>query len=106
MTKDDIINMIKFLKDKVNVRRDEPDNKVIVSFKSPTQEEMLNAGINPEAISASLQSSWWEEMITDIIETPDFCDPEAGEDEILEYARDTVYEYVGKRLGSVKEDEK
>jgi hypothetical protein len=98
MKKEDIGKMIGFLKDRIKIEKQGGDDTFVVSFDNPTYEEVLSANINPTVIDAVLKSSWWEEMITDIIETPDFCDPEADEEEVLRYARDVVFEYIGKRI--------
>jgi len=98
MIKEDIKNMIGFLQNKINIKKSEEDDEFVILFEDPTHEEMLNAGINPKLIDAALKSSWWEEMVTDIAETPEFCDPEAGEEEVLDYARDVVSEYIAKRI--------
>ena len=37
-------------------------------------------------------------MVTDIIETPDFAEPGESPQQVLQYARDVVKEYVAKRL--------
>ena len=36
-------------------------------------------------------------MVTDIIETPEMCDPDDSPEQILEYAKDVVAEYIRKR---------
>ena len=44
-----------------------------------------------------LNASWWDEMVTDIVETPEMCDPDEPPDQVLEYAKDVVAEYIRKR---------
>jgi hypothetical protein len=46
----------------------------------------------------TLSSDWWTEMVTDIVQTPDYAEPGEGPQQVLEYARDVVKEYVAKRL--------
>ena len=46
----------------------------------------------------TLQLEKWDEMVTDIIETPDFCDPGDSPQQVLEYARDVVSDYIRKRF--------
>ena len=41
---------------------------------------------------------WWDEMVTDVNETPDACDPDDPPHQVLEYAKDVVSEYVRKRF--------
>jgi hypothetical protein len=36
-------------------------------------------------------------MVADIIETPEMCDPEDAPEQVLQYARDVVAEYIRKR---------
>jgi hypothetical protein len=36
-------------------------------------------------------------MVTDIVETPEMCDPEDPPEQVLAYARDVVSEYIRKR---------
>lgn len=98
MSKEDIRNIIEFLKDRVKIEKPEGEDSLAVSFESPMYDEMLNSGMNPKVIDAVLKSSWWDEMITDIVETPDFCEPGADQDEVLGCARDVVFEYIAKRI--------
>jgi len=35
-------------------------------------------------------------MVEDIIETPDMCDPEDSPEDILQFAKDVVSEYIRK----------
>ena len=58
----------------------------------------ISNGFDEEVVTLTLKSSWWREMVTDIVETPDFADPEESPEQVLQYARDLVFEYVGKRL--------
>ena len=45
-----------------------------------------------------LSSNWWHDMENDIINTPDFCDPDDPPDQILKFAQDVVTEYIGKNF--------
>ncbi|MCI5137127.1 MAG: DUF2065 domain-containing protein, partial [Candidatus Electrothrix sp. AR1] len=51
-----------------------------------------------EYLQPFLAASWWEEMVTDIIETPDFCEPDESPQQVLEYAKDVVSDYIRKRV--------
>jgi hypothetical protein len=59
---------------------------------------MIAAGLNPDGVKLLLGLSWWEDMVTDIIETPDFCEPDDTPEQILGYARDVVSDYIRKRF--------
>jgi hypothetical protein len=59
---------------------------------------MIAAGLNPDGVKLLLGLSWWEDMVTDIIETPDFCEPDDTPEQILGYARDVVSGYIRKRF--------
>jgi len=59
---------------------------------------MIEAGLNAEGANQILNIDWWEEMITDIIETPDMCEPDESPEQVLQYAKDVVSEYVRKRF--------
>jgi hypothetical protein len=75
------------------------DNTAItVIFRPPTAEEMIGRGLNPEAVRQILHASWWGDMVTDIIETPDYCEADDGVHDVLNYARDVVSDYIRKRF--------
>jgi hypothetical protein len=67
-------------------------------FESPDAEEMIAAGLDGPTVQRLLDSPWWPEMVDDIIETPDFAEPDETNEEVLGYARDVVLEYVRKRF--------
>ena len=71
---------------------------IAVTFDQPGPEDFEEAGFASEAVELTLSSDWWEEMVTDIIETPEYAEPGEGPERVLEYARDVVKEYVAKRL--------
>jgi hypothetical protein len=37
-------------------------------------------------------------MVTDVVETPEFAEPEDSPEQVLNYAKDVVREYIWKRL--------
>ena len=39
-------------------------------------------------------------MVADIIDTPEFAEPDESPEQVLQYARDVVVEYFRKRLGT------
>ncbi len=59
---------------------------------------MIDAGLNAEGVKRILRVPWWEEMVADIVETPDYCDPGDSPQQVLEYARDVVSDYIRKRF--------
>ncbi len=65
---------------------------------SPVRAISPRAGFASEAVELTIGSDWWAEMTTDIVETPDFAEPGESPDQVLQYARDVVKEYVAKRL--------
>jgi hypothetical protein len=69
-----------------------------VVFQAPTEEEMIDAGLNAEGVKRILRVPWWDEMVEEIVETPDMCDPGDSPQQVLEYARDVVSEYIRKRF--------
>jgi len=69
-----------------------------ITFEEPDSEEFSSAGFGPEAVELTLGSGWWREMVTDIIETPEYAEPDESPEQVLQYARDVVKEYVAKRL--------
>ncbi len=73
------------------------DGDVAVGFDVSTSEEMARAGLEPEGCREILDAPWWDEMVADIVETPEMCDPGDPPEQVLEYGRDVVLEYVRKR---------
>jgi len=74
------------------------DGSRSVVFELPGEGELLEAGLHPEAVRRLLAAPWVSEMVSEVLETPEFCEPEDSADEILRYARDVVGEYVRKRF--------
>jgi hypothetical protein len=69
-----------------------------LAFEDLDRDGMLALGIVPEVADRLAGTAWWSDMLGDVAETPDFCEPDATDDEMLELARDVVREYVAKRL--------
>ena len=59
---------------------------------------MTGAGLDPAGSKEILNAAWWDEMVKDIIETPDFCDADDPPEQVLLYARDVVMDYLRKRI--------
>ena len=98
MTPEELRAIIAYLRERVHLSPQEAKSPVVITFHSPTEEEMIDAGLNTEVVKRILRVPWWEEMITDIVETPDYCDPGDSPQQVLEYARDVVSDYIRKRV--------
>ena len=98
MTPDELRSMMSYLRERVHLGPKETKSSVVITFFMPTEEEMIGAGLNAEGVKRILHAPWWEEMVTDIIETPDYCDSTDSPQQILEYARDVVSDYIRKRF--------
>jgi len=98
MTPDELRTMMAYLRERVHLDPKETKSPVVITFLAPTEEGMIGAGLNAEGVKRILQVPWWAEMVTDIIETPDYCDPSDSPQQILEYARDVVSDYIRKRF--------
>jgi hypothetical protein len=97
MTPDELRAIMEFLKQRVHLRDPGADGEVAIGFHAPTADEMARAGLNSEGCTQVRDASWWDEMVTDIVETPEMCDPGDPPEQVLEYARDVVSEYIRKR---------
>jgi hypothetical protein len=98
MTPEELHAMIAYLRQRVRLGTSGDEDAIVVSFSAPTEEEMVGAGLNAAGVGRLLQVPWWDEMVTDIVETPDFCEPEDPPQQVLEYARDVVTDYIRKRF--------
>jgi hypothetical protein len=98
MTPDELLAIMAYLQERVSIESSSDRDQVSISFYSPTEEEMLAAGLNAEGVKRILGVPWWEEMVADIVETPDMCDPGESPQQVLEYAKDVVSEYIRKRF--------
>lgn len=96
MEADEIRRMYQWIQKRVNLA-DATDGVAIV-FDEPGPDDFKTAGFEPEAVELTLESDWWSEMVTDVVETPEFSDPGESAEQVLEYARDVIKEYVAKRL--------
>ena len=70
----------------------------LIAFDEPARGDFEQEGFADELVSRSLGAAWWREMVTDIIETPDFAEPGDPPEQLLGYARDVAREYIWKRL--------
>ncbi|MDH3816177.1 MAG: hypothetical protein OEV48_16910 [Acidobacteriota bacterium] len=96
MEADEIKRMYEWIQKRVNLAMD--GDGTAISFDEPGSGDFTAAGFASEAVELTLHSDWWAEMVTDIVETPDFAEPNESPEQVLGYARDVVKEYVAKRL--------
>ncbi len=97
MVPEELRAIMDFLRQRVHPEDGGADGSTIIIFDAPTAEEMTQAGLNAAGCKQILDAPWWDEMAADIVETPDMCDPEDPSEQVLEYARDVVSEYIRKR---------
>jgi hypothetical protein len=98
MTPDELRAIMDFLRGRVSLKTQEAGGPVAIAFQAPTENEMTAAGLNAEGAKRILGVPWWDEMLEDIVETPDVCDPGDPPQQVLEYAQDVVSEYIRKRF--------
>lgn len=94
-TPDQLRAIIDYLQSRVRLVA---DGERAIDFSTPTSDEMISAGLETAACDRLLASSWWPEMVDDIIETPEFAEPDASPEAVLGYARDVIQESIGKRF--------
>jgi len=97
MTPDDLRAIMGFLQDRVRLKDAEAAGEVAVGFDLPTADEMARAGLDAEGSRQVLDAPWWDEMVADTVETPEMCDPDDPPEQVLQYARDVISEYIRKR---------
>ena len=98
MTPDELRAIMAYLKERVSLGTEEAENQIVITFDGPTEEGMIDAGLNAEGVKRILGVPWWEEMVEDIVETPDMCEPDDSPQQVLEYAKDVVTEYIRKQF--------
>jgi len=98
MTADELRAIMSYLQERVSLKTGEAGGEVTILFETPTSDEMIQAGLNQEGSREILQATWWNEMVTDVVETPEMCDPQDPPEQVLAYARDVVAEYIRKRF--------
>lgn len=97
MSPDDLRAIMEFLRERVRLADQGSVGEVTIAFDAPSVDEMADAGLDPEGSSQVLAAAWWDEMVTDIVETPEMCDEDDSPEEALGYAKDVVSEYIRKR---------
>ena len=98
MTAEQLRAMMAYLRDRVNLAPGKGGSPVQITFDPPTEQDMIGAGLHAGGVRQLLHAPWWDEMVADIIETPDFCEPDDPPQQILEYARDVVSDTIRKRI--------
>ena len=96
MEADEIKRMYEWIQKRVSLAMD--GEGIAISFDEPCPGDFTDAGFDAEAVELTLHSDWWREMVTDIIETPEYAELGESAEQVLGYARDVVKEYVAKRL--------
>lgn len=98
MTPDDLKKIMSFLKSRVSIGGEKSDSPPQIVFDVPDLDVMTGAGLDREGSKEILDSSWWEDMLADIVETPDFCEADDPPEQVLIYARDVVADYLRKMV--------
>ena len=95
MTPEELRDVITYLESRVRLAE---EGSRTVAFEMPGEAELLEAGLNPEGVRRLLAASWLPEMVAEVLETPEFCEPGDSPEQVLRYARDVVGEYIRKRF--------
>jgi hypothetical protein len=98
MKPDELREIMEFLRQRVQLEVEGAADGIAIRFDAPSVADMTAAGLNPEGSQSVLSAPWWDEMVTDVVETPEMCEPEDTPEEVLAYARDVVSEYIRKRF--------
>ena len=98
MPPEELRAIMAYLRERVHLCSQEAKSPVVIIFHAPTEEEMIDAGLNAEGLKRILRVPWWEEMVADIVETPEYCNSGDSPQQVLEYARDVVSDYIRKRF--------
>lgn len=97
MTAEELRAIMTYLEQRVLLGSGATPGDVTIDFQTPNVDEMVAAGLDAEGSQQVLGSPWWGEMVEDIVDTPDMCEPGDSPDKVLRFARDVVSEYVRKR---------
>jgi hypothetical protein len=98
MTPDELRAIMDFLVRRVRLADRNAETEIAVVFDAPSADEMVRAGLDSQGVEQILAAPWWDEMAQDIVETPQMCDPDDTPEQVLQYARDVVSEYIRKRV--------
>lgn len=97
MTPDELRAIMNWLRRRVYLNHRGPDGRVRIGFDAPTAEELSRTDLNGEGCRRILDAPWWDEMVADVIDTPEMCDAADPPEQVLDYAKDVVSEYIRKR---------
>jgi hypothetical protein len=97
MEPDDLREIMDFLRGTVSLEEGGRGDRIVIRFDAPTLDAMTEAGLHREGSGRILAAPWWDEMVDDIVETPEMCDSDDSPEQVLAYARDVVSEYIRKR---------
>jgi hypothetical protein len=95
MSPEELRAVMTFLQQRVRLR--DPGGKEI-SFDQPSEAELTAVGGDAGGVRRLLSADWWPEMVEEIVETADFCEPDDSPEQVLAFARDVVVEYLRKRF--------
>jgi len=98
MTPEELRAIIIYLRERVHLGVQDAEIPVVITFHAPTSAEMIDAALNAKGVKRLLRVPWWDEMVADIVETPDMCEQGDSPQQVLEYAKDVVSEYIHKRF--------
>jgi len=94
-TPDQLRDIVQYLQSRVRLH---PDRDREIVFDPIDLRTEAVEGLDLATVERLAAVPWWSEMVADILETPEFAEPEATAEVILGYARDVVQEYVWKRF--------
>ena len=97
MPREELRAALDLLMDRVALTNPEAGSRE-VAFADLDREAMIGLGITVEIADRLASAPWWAEMVDDVAETPEFCEPDDTPEQVLQYARDVVEEYVWKRF--------
>ena len=97
MTRDELRAIMEFLMEQVHLKDSQSNDEITIGFNAPSTDEMVAVGLNADGCRQILAAPWWDEMVEDIVETPEMCEPDDPPEQVLQYARDVVSEYIRKR---------
>jgi hypothetical protein len=69
-----------------------------IGFQIPSHDALIDAGLEQPAVDRLLEAAWLDEMVADVVETPEYCEPDAAPDEVLRFAKDAIKETIWKRF--------
>ncbi len=95
MHADDVRRIITWLESRVTLG---PAGSRHIAFPVPSAADMAAAGLHPEGIAQVRGAPWWDDMVADILETPNLCHQDDPPEQVLAFARDVIGEYVRKRV--------